>query len=90
VQTDTTLSFHSAYPYDGGYWFDFSGTTSDGVVWTGTGTDSGGTWPATLTLTGSSATTYNHGEYVAASIDEYGSPDAHSCIGMPIVSNKNK
>lgn len=28
---------------------------------------------------------YNHGEYVAESIDEYG-PDTHSCIGKPMVS----
>lgn len=30
-------------------------------------------------------TSYNHGEYVAESIDDYG-PDAHSCIGKPVVS----
>lgn len=36
--------------------------------------------------TGSIAqTSYNHGEYVAESIDDYG-PDAHSCIGKPVVS----
>jgi hypothetical protein len=28
----------------------------------------------------------NHGDYVAESIDEH-RPDAHSCIGMPIVGN---
>jgi len=33
---------------------------------------------------------YNHGDYVAENVADYGSVAAHSCIGMPIVSNKNK
>ena len=88
-KSDTNLSFHSDYPNSEPYEFDFVGISADGgQTYTGTGTDPGGSWPATMTFLSDTTTDYNHGEYVAASIEEYGSPDAHSCIGMPKVSKR--
>ena len=84
---DTTISFHSDYPNSSTYWFDFTGTTTDGVLWNGTGTDPNRDWPATLTLTDSSTTDYkNHGQYVKEADDKKAA--AHSLIGMPIQSQK--
>jgi len=89
---DTTISFHSDYLNTPTYWFDFTGTTTDEVVWDGTGTDPNREWPATLTLTDSSTTDYkNHGQYVKEAEDKKAA--AHSLIGMPTQSqkkNKNK
>jgi hypothetical protein len=85
---DTTISFHSDYPYSStGYWFEFTGTTTDGVLWDGTGIQANGDWPATLTLTDSSTTDYkNHGQYVKDAEDKKAA--AHSLAGMPVQSQK--
>lgn len=73
------ISFHSEY--DGPYNPDYS--------WNGFfpigGGALGGDYTGTVTLTGTSATDYrNHGQYVKAMGG--GAEAAHSCIGMPIVS----
>lgn len=82
-----TLSFKAVYQgtVNPGYtWYPSFTLNEDGSL---TFVDDHGpdnVWGATGDYT-VSQTSYNHGEYVAESIDDYG-PDADSCIGMPIVS----
>jgi hypothetical protein len=82
-----TLSFKAVYQGGNvGYTWYPSFTLSGGTLGfvDGYGPDNVNAATGTYTM---SQTSYNHGEYVAESIDEYG-PDARSCIGMPIVSNR--
>jgi hypothetical protein len=82
----TSVSLHSVYDNNGYTYSPTFDLASDGrlsldssAVGTGGANSAAGTWSA-------STTSYNHGEYVASSIGDYG-PDATSCIGMPVVSN---
>ena len=87
VETETTISFASEY--DGSsYSFTFEGTTDGSASWDGGGTSSTGQVFTDMTLTQTShwVTDYTHGEYVA----EQGPSAAHSMIGMPVQSKKNK
>ena len=87
VETETTISFASEY--DGSsYSFTFEGITDGSVSWDGEGASNTGQVFTDVTLTQTShwVTDYTHGEYVA----EQGPSAAHSIIGMPVQSKKNK
>ena len=78
-----TISFRANYDFNTYYW-EPGFTLNEGGSFTWAGTTAGEVNTATGKWS-SSQTSYNHGEYVAESIDDYG-PDARSCIGKPIVS----
>lgn len=82
-----TIILNSVYggPYNPGYTFTFEGTFS-GSGWTGVLT-SQGNLPGVLDIDVTVKSTYrNHGDFVSQSPDK--NDAAHSCIGMPIISNK--
>lgn len=85
MMSNDTLSFQADYDFAVYTWYPSFTLNSVGSLTFVDGYGSDNVNAATGTWS-SSQTSYNHGEYVAESIDEYG-PDARSCIGMPIVSN---
>ena len=78
------LSATSTYDENTYSWNPSFTLNADGTI-TFVGTGLGGVTGATGTWTMES-TTYNHGDYVAETIGEYGATSAQSCIGMPKVS----
>lgn len=82
-----TLSFRADYDFNDYYWFPSFTLNGDNTLTfhDGYGADNvnaaTGTWLE-------SRTDYNHGEFVAENIEEYGSDAARSCIGMPVVSSR--
>jgi len=90
-QTATDLTFWGNAIWNEVFSLTFV-ATGDGVTWIGEYEDADGKADTTLTWTDHSSTSYkNHGDWVASDVSGHGNPDnAMSCIGMPIVSNKNK
>jgi hypothetical protein len=73
-------------PYDG-YEFTYTWDMTSGP--NGIASAGGTDYPTIFTVTGVVNSTWrNHGAFVAANPDK--NDAAHSCIGMPIQSNKNK
>ena len=93
VDDGTSISFQSDYDINN-YWFTFVGTVDGVDTWTGSAWSSTGQVfidMLTLTRTLDWRSDYNHGEYVAENVEQYGNPEvAQSCIGMPMVSNRDK
>ena len=93
----TTINYTTEYlddPWPGGgssYALTANATNFDPVTgnFSGTWTDTLGNTTGTMVGVAGAVTSsnYNHGEYVAETMDEFG-PDAHSCIGMPLVSGR--
>jgi hypothetical protein len=81
TQSAGTISFHSVYdgPYNPGYHYDGSFPVGGGAL--------SGDYTGTVTQTSTSTTSYaNHGQYVSS--QGGGDDAAHSCIGMPVQSQK--
>ncbi|HEY5652213.1 MAG TPA: hypothetical protein VIW46_12245, partial [Acidimicrobiia bacterium] len=59
-----------------------------GLTYAGTLVAPNGSWDdVTVRVTDPNSTSArNHGQWVAASVARDGRPDAHSCVGMPVVS----
>jgi hypothetical protein len=78
------LSFRADYDINNYYWEPGFILNADGTF-TWDGGSAGGVDTATGTWESTQTDYKNHGQYVAQSINGHG-PDAHSCIGMPVVS----